>query len=232
MLNEKDLEKYATTYSIERLKSFVLSNEDTIDDVISRYKRNLRISLALYPELSTLEIILRNAIDVALRMHYSETWIEDELQNNTLLDVQDFSILQNAYQTTMKECKSSSKTLTTGKIIANLNFGFWTNLCTKKYNSKIWNKKGIFKSVFTNYPSKKPDVWLISKKLNAIRKLRNRIFHYEQIFKYPEKTLNLYNELLEVMSYLPKDELKILADISLFKDTYNSLIQETTLKSH
>lgn len=46
-------------------------------------------------------------------------------------------------------------------------------------------KKQCFKSVFVYYPNKRPEISIISKKLYAIRKLRNRIFHYEQIFKCP-----------------------------------------------
>ena len=223
MINSEELKKFIPTYSLDRIESFIYSSDDTIDDIIERYQDNIKISQALYPELATLEVILRNSINAALCKHISETWLEDEIANNTLLEENDYSLLISAYNTTKKECLSSKKELTSGRVIANLNFGFWTNLCMKKYNSKIWNKICFFKGIFVNYPSKTQAIGVISQKLYAIRKLRNRVFHYEQIFRYPKKTLKLYNEILELLSYLPKDNLNVVQDTSSFLDLYNQL---------
>ena len=230
MINLKDLEKYTATYSIERLKTFIYSEEDTINDVIMRYNHNVKISQTLYPELCTLEVILRNAIDAALKSKISETWLEDEIKYNSLLRKDDHKLLMSAYEITVKECMSNQKSVTPGKVIANLNFGFWTNLCMKKYSASIWNKKQCFKSVFINYPNKRPEISIISKKLYAIRKLRNRIFHYEQIFRYPKKTLELYNMIIEILSYLPSDEFKVLENNSNFLNTYNELQKIQSVK--
>lgn len=225
MIDKKELEKFISTYSIARLESFVYGENDTIDDIKIRYNQNVKISQALYPELCTLEIILRNAINTALINKISKTWLEDEIKNNTLLKEEDYKLLLSAYEIAKKECKSNKKSLTTGKIIANLNFGFWTNLCMKKYSASIWNKKQCFKSVFVNYPNKRPEISIISKKLYAIRKLRNRIFHYEQIFRHPNKTLELYNMIIEILSYLPSDEFQVLKNNSSFLNIYNEIMK-------
>ncbi|MBQ8636334.1 Abi family protein [bacterium] len=225
MIDKKELEKFISTYSIARLESFVYGENDTIDDIKIRYNQNVKISQALYPELCTLEIILRNAINTALINKISKTWLEDEIKNNTLLKEEDYKLLLSAYEIAKKECKSNKKPLTTGKIIANLNFGFWTNLCMKKYSASIWNKKQCFKSVFVNYPNKRPEISIISKKLYAIRKLRNRIFHYEQIFRHPNKTLELYNMIIEILSYLPSDEFQVLKNNSSFLNIYNEIMK-------
>lgn len=97
----------------------------------------------------------------------------------------------------------------------------------KKYSASIWNKKQCFKSVFINYPNKRPEISIISKKkkIYAIRKLRNRIFHYEQIFRYPKKTLELYNMIIEILSYLPTDKFKVVENNSNFLNTYNELLK-------
>lgn len=217
-----DIKKYSATYSAERLKSFVYSENEKIEDIVEHYSNNIKISQAFYPELCTLEVILRNAIDTTLRTNISETWIEDELSSNILLDFSEFKVLAKTYNDTKDECLAASKDFSTGKVIANLNFGFWTNLCVKKYNSKIWNKPKCFYGVFVNYPHKH-SINYIAKKLYSIRRLRNRVFHYEQIFKYPTKTLALYNDILEIISYLPTDNLQILKKTSTFLDTYNML---------
>lgn len=77
MINQNELEKYAAIYSVERLKAFIYSEQDTIDDVKVRYNHNVKISQALYPELCTLEVVLRNAINTTIKSKISETWLED-----------------------------------------------------------------------------------------------------------------------------------------------------------
>lgn len=86
------------------------------------------------------------------------------------------------------------------------------------------NKGACFKDVFVNFPSNKNSIAVISDKLYKIRKLRNRIFHYEQVFKYPEKTLKLYDHIQEIISYLPKDEFNIVPTTSTFLTLYNQLV--------
>ena len=82
---ENELEQYKTTLSIERLKSFMQNENDTIDVLLERYVNNIKISQALYPELSILEVTLRNAINTTLCKYISDTWIEDEMQHQKIL---------------------------------------------------------------------------------------------------------------------------------------------------
>ena len=65
-ISQQELNKYETMLSAERLTSFIRSSNDCIDDVIENYKNNIKISQALYPELSILEVTLRNAINTML----------------------------------------------------------------------------------------------------------------------------------------------------------------------
>ncbi len=222
------MNKYNSTYSAERLSAYAYCETDTMQDVIKNYSNNIQISQAIYPELCTLEVILRNSIDSILKQYISNTWIEDEINNNVWLDPSEYTALVKAYNTTKDECIAEKKDFTIGKVVANLNFGFWTNLCVKKYNSKIWNKPKCFYGVFVNYPHKH-SIKYIAKKLYTIRRFRNRVFHYEKIFKYPSRTLSLYNDILEMLSYLPNDDLEILKKTSTFLDIYNKLIKDLNI---
>ncbi len=86
-----------------------------------------------------------------------------------------------------------------------------------------------FKSVFANYPSKKQEISKISRQLYEIRRLRNRVFHYEQIFKHPTKTLKVYDNIKEYISYLlDNGNSTILNKTSSFFHIYNRLICEYT----
>jgi len=220
----EELKPYASTLSVERLLSFKVDDNDTVDTLIQRYKTNLRISQALYPELSTLEVTLRNAIDTMLKTCISETWLEDEIKQKRILTDHEHAKLITAYNDIKKEYKGSDFSI--GKVIANLNFGFWTNMCSKWYCSNIWNKGCCFKGVFVNYPSNVNQIGVIATKLRSIRYLRNRIFHYEPIFKQPQNTLRMYNEIMEIISYLPSDDTNILKDTSTFINTYNQVLGE------
>lgn len=77
---------YNIIYSPERLLSFAYSQNNTIMDIAENYVENIKISQAIYPELCTLEVILRNSVDFVLKKYISETWIEDDIKNNLWLD--------------------------------------------------------------------------------------------------------------------------------------------------
>lgn len=218
-ITKDKLEQFKNTLSIERIRSFIQSESDTLDVVLERYKNNIRISQALYPELSILEVTLRNAINSTLCKHISNTWLEDEINQQKILQDQEHAKLIRAYNDTKKECKPQNFTI--GKVIANLNFGFWTGLCSKRYSTRIWHKKECFRGVFQNCPVGEQRINVLSTKLTSIRKLRNRIFHYEPVLS--KSLLSKYNEILEVLSYLPQDNNSILNDTSNFLDVYNQV---------
>ena len=46
------LEKYSATTSIERITAFITSNNDSEDEIINRYNKNIKISQALYPDVT------------------------------------------------------------------------------------------------------------------------------------------------------------------------------------
>ncbi len=225
-ITKEELNKFAGTLSVERLLSFKQDSSDTLDMLVERYKNNIKISQALYPELSILEVTLRNAIDTMLKTCISETWLEDEIKQQKILSDHEYEMLLSAYN----DIKTLyPKNFTMGKVIANLTFGFWTNLCSKRYNAVIWTKKGAFKGVFTNYPKNlQQQIHSLSLRLRTVRYFRNRIFHYEPVFKYPSNTLKMYNEIMEIISYLPSDNTDILKDTSIFLVTYNQAMTSIT----
>jgi len=112
----------------------------------------------------------------------------------------------------------------TGKIIAKLNLSFWVNICSKKYSPLLWSNPKLFKAVFVNYPkSMRVQIHEISKTLQYIKNLRNRIFHFEPIYKKGSDLLTRYNEILTIINYLPTDEYRVFEYNCRFKDVYNSV---------
>ena len=222
----EELKKYQSTISIERLRSFIRRGETDVDVrvLLERYKDNILMSQAFYPVLSILEITLRNAIDTMLKTYIGEDWIEKELQQQNILQDYELNKLKEACIVAKQSSKSSA--LSHGKIVENLTFGFWTNLCLKRYGNKIWTKPGRFRAVFVNFPQcQREQVHSISTKLTAIKRLRNKVYHYAPVLRSREKMLAMYNDMIEILSYLPSD------DADILKKTCNFLQVCQTCKS-
>jgi len=219
-----NLDKYRATIGVERLKSFGYGMENVTEEyLLQMYELNLKTSQSLYPALSMVEIHLRNAIDTMMQTLFSETWLEDEIQKQNILLNFDHNKLLQAYETLRAKYKTES--ITHGKLISELTFGFWVNLCSKKYNPKIWTKRGAFRGVFVDYPKDRQEkIHEISDKLNKIKKLRNRIFHYEPILHKKDKFGVLYNNICDIIAYLPKDNSGIFERTNNFPNEFAMFI--------
>lgn len=100
-------------------------------------------------------------------------------------------------------------------------------MCSKKYNSKIWTKKGAFRGVFVDYPKdKREKIHEISEKLTRIKNFRNRVFHHEPILRKKEKFGVIYNIICEIITYLPKDNSGIFERTNNFPNEIAKMLQE------
>ena len=169
--------------SNDRLNNYTDFNE---------YKNNIYLSQKYYILLSIFEVSFRNSLDYYLK----------SISNNYLLEE---SILHTDSIVKIKEAKKKilqrKEQLSHNKIVAELSFGFWTSLFRKSYSNIM--RTNHIKTIFPNIPKK--DVKLINrnildKKLNKIRKFRNRIFHFEKIINKQEYK-NIENEILELLNY-------------------------------
>lgn len=78
------------------------------------------------------------------------------------------------------------------------------------------------KSIFPNLPSKKEKLITrdyINKKLNHIRKFRNRVFHYEKIINKAEYK-NIKNDIFELLLYFDKDIYNLADELIKSKKKY------------
>ena len=114
--------------------------------------------------------------------------------------------------------------LTAGRLIAELNFGFWTYLFDADYgyrspnDHRLWPR--LLGQVFPHLPAAIPrqrDV--IQKKLTRIRELRNRAFHHEPIWKYPDLQQR-YNEAVDLINWISPAVAKTVAAMDRFWHVY------------
>ncbi len=146
---------------------------------IALYRWNTLLSESFYPILQTIEVILRNAMHLAISEHFQDsTW----LLNPAILEHKDYIEVQKQEG---RLTQHRQPTVTRGNIIAELSFGFWTGLLDAHYEMKFWRSK-IIKKTFPHMLPRDRMRHKLFKHFNKIRKLRNRIFHYEPIWYWQD----------------------------------------------
>lgn len=198
-MDKRIIEQYISS---SRLKSY-----ESIDE----YKLNILESQEYYILLSVLEISLRNSINNYFNSKYDKNWNSDRfLHQDSMKKIDEVR----------KRILLSKKTLTHEQIISELSFGFWSSLFRKSYTNNM--RLSDIKSIFPNLPSKKEKLITrdyINKKLNHIRKFRNRVFHYEKIINKAEYK-NIKNDIFELLLYFDKDIYNLADELIKSKKKY------------
>ncbi|MCW3807231.1 Abi family protein [Plebeiibacterium marinum] len=183
--------------SIERLEPYLKHHSNDFDKAVEHYKANIEISEAFYPLLSILEIGLRNNFDYQLKRRFDDdNWFENP---EFIKIVSRFQIdrVSEARNTILRE----KKEITTGKIISELSFGFWTSLLDSKFEKTLWKNLRL---AFPNCPKNIRQRKTMSSKLNGVRRLRNRVFHHESITWSISALTNYQQEIIEGIDWLDR----------------------------
>lgn len=184
--------------SKERLEPYLKYHDNDFKLAIEHYKANIEISEAFYPLLSILEIGLRNNIDYQLfRLFNDSYWFEhpDFIKMVTKFQIDKVTEARN---NVLRE----KKNVTSGRILSELAFGFWTSLFDSKFERDLWKNMRL---AFPNCPKRLRQRKSMSSKFNGIRKLRNRIFHHEAITWNLKAIENYKNEIKEGIDWLDKE---------------------------
>ena len=214
--------------SISQSRLSTYKNHDsglTNKEAITNYVLNAKISENFYFLLQNLEVSLRNAIYDSFKIHYRSN------DFFFLHDTDSRSRYKSRKEKHSRECwkmicaanykVSSRTTVNDGKMISELNFGFWTKilLSTDTKYTNMWRK--IFADVFPNYNivhSIDSDKVLVGNIIDHIREFRNRIFHYEPIFN--QANLNqIHEDIIKVLGWISKD----MQELSMTFDEYDLL---------
>lgn len=184
-----EIEKIIKTISLERFSSYQKRHPNDIEKSLILYQSNIEISQAFYSSLSILEVSLRNSINDSLQLYFqTDAWF-DKLPVNLKLPIIEIQ----------KRLESSKKEATIDRVIAELNFGFWTTMFNRKYAKYLW--KPLLKA-FPNIPKEYRKRTIVSSRLNHIRTFRNRIYHYEPIIWDFEKILIEHKEIFEIIKWI------------------------------
>ena len=175
------------------------------------YRWNIQLSQALYPALHIVEVGLRNAIARAIAQHRrNEDW---------LLTVDFLSPLEQAEVQRQAGYLRRVNKLDTGHLIAELSFGFWCGLLDRRYEHQQLLWPTLLRTVFPYLKNRK--IHLIRKRFNQIRRLRNRISHYEPIWHWQDLAQQ-HQEMLEAIGWIEPALLKLI-EVDSFPEVYHLL---------
>jgi hypothetical protein len=187
--------------SAERFNAYRVSPSESEAETIKRYLYNTELCSTFYIPLHIMEIGLRNTLNYSISQEYGVNWLTQGILHDRE---------QNSVEEAIQNLKKRKEPCHTGKIIAELTFGFWASLLYQKYDApsfKIAGKAVIWpyciKETFPYMPKRDRTRKNAEKKIEGIRKFRNRIFHHEPIWKI--NLIEKHNEILEVISWFYKD---------------------------
>lgn len=176
-MNYEILEHYV---SKPRLNRYLEACSNSRTKAQKLYEGNVRISQSFYPVLNLFETFIRNTLNYRLSEYFADPdWIINE-KNGFMSDG---SLLKSKFYLKRKVLRSEliikrqGSIVTSGKVIAEQSFGFWTSLFEPHHYKLI---SGVVIQPFSLKPEH-INRNIILRKLNGIRKLRNRIYHNEPI---------------------------------------------------
>lgn len=179
--------------SIERLQPYMTASRN-MAEALKNYQSNIRLSQALYPIMQQLEVVLRNQLEIVLIQDYGQQWFYDTVFQNRL-----DPIAQRKLIDVIQSLQRKNSRITSSMVVAELTFGYWTTLLDQRYDQFIWIPHN--KTLFPFATANQRHVRQIRQKLDDIRRLRNRIAHYEIIWK-DTLFLNKYQSIKQLLTWM------------------------------
>lgn len=188
---------------------------------IKLYESNLKIAQAFHPLLGCLEVILRNGINDQLTSYFTDLdWIINQkggfmidplltFKNKRNGNIETNRFLLNCVKTAEKKIIKRGLGVTSGRIISEQTFGFWTDLF-EIHHYRILKGRPI--KMFKNLPSGYGRSEVLQE-LSKVRRFRNRINHNEPICFVNNsidfsQTIEVYKSICNLLEWINPEILK------------------------
>jgi Abi-like protein len=206
---------FETAFSLARFGTYraIARNDDHAWEL---YRWNLALVAALTPLHADLEVVVRNAIDTQLAMHFNRAdwWASNDL----VLDDDTTRALSKVVAKHQRNVVAGK--VGPGRVIADLTLGTWVSLLSKggrsslgravDYETHLW--RPALRHGFSN-GLRNPTRDDVHRRLALYRDLRNRCAHHEPIFDgvrtpgsstgTPKTALaNVWEQALEVVDWI------------------------------
>lgn len=177
-LRAADLAALTEAISSARLSTYLRRSHGNARRAFDLYAWNVRAGAALYPMLQMNEIALRNAINRALVSQFGAEWPYSEGFLRTLPrpERETFEGGRRKLERNLGRPRAA-----TGDVVAAQTYWFWVTMLTARFEQRIWSRE--FAASFPFAPPR-IDRELVYGRADAIRRLRNRIAHWEPLLDY------------------------------------------------
>ena len=160
--------------------------------MLTNYFWNIDLAEGLVPSLHGIELALRNTIHTALTTHFgTDMWfaLPGVLGSGQTIE------FNMAYRRVAR-----NPPVTAGRLVSELNFGFWVTLLSGPYEQPLWrpNRYAPLRAAFPHVVTSRK---YIHDRFNAIRLLRNRVFHHEAIWHRP-MLLQEHTEIHQAINWI------------------------------
>ena len=161
---------------------------------IRHYSLNIRLAESLVPSLSVFEVTLRNSLIRELeRMAGRKEWYIRFKKHPALKSLYKYII------TASQHIRARGEDISADKINGELTRGFWVSLFNAEYEKYLWKD---LRRAFPYLPKTNRKRKTISAPLNAVRSLRNRVFHNESISWSLVHLASLHRLIIQVIDWM------------------------------
>lgn len=191
-------------FSSERMATYA-----THPDPEAFYTWNTQLAAAYFEVIGHTEVLLRNAVSSALRpASNGDPWY---LNPRYQFSPRDREQIQKARET----LNSKGRRETTGGVIAELSFGFWRYLLSRRHRASVWVD---LVPTLTHYPHG-TDLARFAAPIEEVHKLRNRVAHLEPLvdanISREKQKLDGYDAALDTVSrWIDPDAAEWIAGVS------------------
>jgi hypothetical protein len=211
-------------FSQERLDAYRPAGGSDLDMVVN-YFWDIALAEAIVPCLHAAELALRNSIHDAFTAHYgTDMWFYQP----AVLEPGQLGELSRA----LGQLSRRRAQPTSGRIVAELTSGFWVAVLSDPYHQRIWQPSSfaMLRTVFPHSDTlPRQD---IQNRFNAIRKLRNRVFHFEAIWDRPH-LLREHADIHEAIGWISPTLQQAILAVDTFPQVAVGRAQvEANLKAH
>ena len=211
-MNPAFFQQVETAFAPERLDAY---RQDGATPVVAlaRYLLNIALCETLYSPLQFAEIALRNALHACLTSKFGTPHWHDVIP---ALPAWQQKQLGEARQ----KLQDNGKTVTPGRMVAGLQFGFWTGFFNKSHG-RTGLGHALASRAFPHAPRSERDLKKLDARWKQIRDLRNRVFHHERIIHWTNLDAQ-HAAILEVIGWMNPE----LRQMALALDRFSAIRQQ------
>ena len=189
-------------------------------EALARYVWNARLCEALYPALLHVEVALRNNLHNAISARFpTGPWVDVPCWMDLTAPILEADEIKEVNKAKWR-LKEKGRPLEVGRMVAELNFGFWNSLLDVRYERSNILWPHLLQDVFPNIPKRDRKRKVVSTRVNKIRHLRNRVFHYEPIWHWMD-LMAQHEALVETVGWLSTDLLILTRAVDRFDDVFH-----------